>query len=137
MSSTLYYRFNTAWLYAECYAYRRLLQAVRLSPSLENFDLFRSQKEDAFFDRLEMRSSWAENSFKLRVFIIPSLSAIRVLAKRQNELKNVSLSPNQESTKDLFSSLLHLSLWGNKCDLSISAGASQQFSSEPLKQVDI
>lgn len=57
-------RFNTTWLYAECYAYRRLIQAVRLSPSLANFDMFRLQKEDAFFDRFK-----EIGQFLLQIFI--------------------------------------------------------------------
>jgi hypothetical protein len=51
-------------------------------------------------------------------------------------ISNKSNSGN-ENIKGIFSTLLQLSLWGNKCDLSISAGASQTFSSDPLNQVSV
>ena len=35
------------------------------------------------------------------------------------------------------SGLLKISLWGNKCDLSISAGTSQSFHHDPLEQIDL
>jgi hypothetical protein len=33
--------------------------------------------------------------------------------------------------------LLEVSLWGNMCDLSISAGSAQTFADEPLEQVGL
>lgn len=33
--------------------------------------------------------------------------------------------------------LIKISLWGNKCDLSISAGTSQSFHQDPLALIDI
>ena len=42
----------------------------------------------------------------------------------------------QEDDKSKLLGLLKISLWGNKCDLSISAGSSQNFASDPLHQIE-
>ena len=45
-------RFNTTWLYAECYTYRRLSQCMAISTELRDFDFFGGQKKDSFKDNL-------------------------------------------------------------------------------------
>ena len=47
--SILSHRFDTKWLYAECYAYRRLTQCVRsVSASMWDEDVFETQKRESF-----------------------------------------------------------------------------------------
>ena len=46
------FRFNTTWLYAECYTYRRLSQCMAISTELRDFDFFGGQKKDSFKDNL-------------------------------------------------------------------------------------
>ena len=45
-------RFDTTWLYAECYTYRRLIQSMAASTELRDFDFFAGQKKDSFKDNL-------------------------------------------------------------------------------------
>lgn len=91
----------------ECLVYRRLLSAMKKSTELHDFDFFGKQKREAFYS---------------------SLTAISNLLKARDSWQ----------TKDLkvIQGLLKISLWGNKCDLSISAGTSQSFHHDPLAQID-
>ena len=45
-------RFDTTWLYSECYMYRRLIQSMAASSELRDFDFFAGQKKDSFKDNL-------------------------------------------------------------------------------------
>ena len=45
-------RFDTTWLYSECYMYRRLIQSMAASTELRDFDFFAGQKKDSFKDNL-------------------------------------------------------------------------------------
>lgn len=63
-----------------------------------------------------------------------SLSAIRVLAQRLHDVL-IDVSVDQDTIRHKFLAMLEVSLWGNKCDLSISAGSAQNFSNDPLEQV--
>jgi len=90
--------FNTTWMLAECYAYRRLKQCLTLAGSLKGQDCFESQKRQSFED------SWPA-----------ALSLLATLDEARTESKNV---------KDEFNLFLKLSLWGNKADLSLSAGST-------------
>ena len=100
-------RFGSRWLSVECFVYRRLLEAFRMSSDLASFDFFAKQKHEAFYLSLDaitnlliVRDSWNDND-------VSKLGG-----------------------------LLKLSLWGNKCDLSISAGTSTSFDKDPLAQID-
>lgn len=87
--------------------YRRLLESMRKSADLANFDFFGKQKKEAFYG---------------------SLKAIC----------NLLIARDSWPLKDLskLEGLLKISLWGNKCDLSISAGTSNSFHHDPLAQID-
>ena len=98
--------FNTRWLTVECFVYRRLLEAMRKSTELANYDFFGKQKREAFYG---------------------SIAAISNLLKVRDTWEN------QDKSK--LRGLIKLSLWGNKCDLSISAGTSQNFHHDPLQQI--
>jgi len=98
--------FNTCWMYAECYAYRRLLECMAASPELRDHDCFAGQKKDAFKDNLK---------------------EIDLMTEQMERLTGGSkhLTSPDSLTND-FRNLLETSLWGNKCDLSISAGNKQE-----------
>ena len=87
--------------------YRRLLEAFRRSPDLISFDYFAKQKHEAFYGSLDA-------------------------------ITNLLIARDSWNTNDVgrLSGLLKLSLWSNKCDLSISAGASQSFDKDPLAQLE-
>ena len=101
------FRFGSRWLSVECFVYRRLLEAFRMSPDLATYDFFAKQKHEAFYH---------------------SLDAITNLLTARDTWNDNDVSK--------LSGLLKLSLWGNKCDLSISAGTSTSFDSNPLAQID-
>jgi len=63
-----------------------------------------------------------------------SLSAIRVLAQSLHDLLT-EVEEDEQKLRHNFLVLLEVSLWGNKCDLSISAGSAQSFADKPLEQV--
>ena len=77
------------------------------------------------YSTIELSSRW--------LFLF-SLFAIRVLAQSLHEL-HTEVEADAEKTRHNFLALLEVSLWGNKCDLSISAGSSQSFVEKPLEQV--
>jgi len=101
--------FNTTWMYAECYAYRRLLECLAASSELRDHDCFSGQKRDAFKDNLAEIDSMSEDMERL-------------------SQGGKHLTSPDSLTND-FRRLLETSLWGNKCDLSISAGNKQECSS--------
>lgn len=104
--------FNTAWLYCECYMYRALAQEIALLKFMKNYDPFEQQKQSAF---------------------INSLSSIEVLsAYTMNLIHKVENLSIVETKEELFK-FLKSNLWGNKCDLSLSAGAEVSQSSNPIE----
>ena len=101
------FRYNTRWLSVECFVYRRLLEAMRKSADLGSFDFFGKQKCEAFYGSLKA---------------ICNLLIVR------------DSWPLNDPSK--VEGLIKISLWGNKCDLSISAGSSQSFHHDPMTQID-
>ncbi|XP_075168029.1 damage-control phosphatase ARMT1-like [Haematobia irritans] len=79
--------FQSAWLYSECYMYRRVASFFLNSETLKNYDYFFKQKCRAL-----------------------QINAVLNLAK---SLKTTDRSCNT------FSRILKMTLWGNKCDLSL------------------
>ena len=128
--------FSSAWMWVECYMYRRMLQSVNMTgvPKLRcvllyssffgeliptvncrDFDFFRHQKEEGFHGSLgSMRqlSSW----------LLPKLRAME-----QGEEER---SPSRLA--ELWHVLVQVSLWGNRCDLSISAGSRAVATGDPV-----
>jgi len=91
--------------------YRRIAQALALStPSLESFDVFRQQKQEGFASSLPSMLSLAS-------WLLATLSD--VLA-------------GEAKAEDIWNILLQVCLWGNKCDLSISAGSKKAASGDPV-----
>ncbi|KAM4747298.1 damage-control phosphatase ARMT1 [Rhinophrynus dorsalis] len=93
--------FKSPWLYVECYLYRRIHEGIVLSPPISQFDVFREVKNESFFQ---------------------SQQAIIALCTYLQEMKkNVADISTVQQQEELYK-LLQVSLWGNKCDLSISGG---------------
>ncbi|KAF5276998.1 hypothetical protein FQR65_LT16077 [Abscondita terminalis] len=89
--------FTSVSLFAACYAYRRIREIFNLTQSLCGYDPFKILKEEA---HLTSRTAMVELSRYL----------ISIFGK------------NSENNEQEFNKLLKLNLWGNKCDLSFSAG---------------
>ncbi|XP_068970728.1 damage-control phosphatase ARMT1-like isoform X2 [Bombus flavifrons] len=104
--------FNTSWLYCECYMYRALAQEFALLKSMKNYDPFEQQKQNAFTNSLAS---------------IEALSTYTV--NLIHKIGNLSIV----ETKDELFKLLKSNLWGNKCDLSLSAGAEVSQSTNPIE----
>ncbi|XP_059062731.1 damage-control phosphatase ARMT1-like [Achroia grisella] len=92
------YYFTNTWVFSECYVYRRLREGCELSKSLQNFDPFDAQKEQALMSSFEPKCVVAD--------------------------KLVTMLPtgDKEKRKSDFITLLKICLWSNKCDLSLSVG---------------
>lgn len=106
--------FQSSWLYVECYFYRRIVSAISLSSLLKNLDPFQKQKENAFTESL------------------PAISALALYLNRIISSTVTDLTKNH----DIFLQLIQVALWGNKCDLSISAGADNSQTNNPLTVLD-
>lgn len=103
--------FKSPWLYVECYMYRRIHEALLLNPPISDFDVFNEGKTQGFTE-----SSQAV------------MSLCTYLEGINNNIEE--LSKNQ--LFEHFSKLMQVSLWGNKCDLSISAGQENSQKTSPL-----
>nr|CAB3223159.1 UPF0364 protein C6orf211 homolog [Phallusia mammillata] len=93
--------FTAPWLYIECYMYRKIQGIIHKSKFMSNFDTFMDQKQRA----LEQ-----------------SLDAVRSLTKFLHDCTGAGKLNDCNHVKSLFSDFIQISLWGNKCDLSISGG---------------
>jgi hypothetical protein len=82
------------WLFVECYLYYRMNHAFRASRHLQTYDYFRKQKDSGFIESLAPAAVLGE-------FVL-------------------GVDPNERNLQVL----LEVSLWGNRCDLSISTGQS-------------
>lgn len=86
---------SSPWLLAECYMYRRIVAALRSSPVTAELDPFRQSKEGSFTH---------------------AISAI-------HDLSVLVSAGCPGSAAQQFGALMHMSLWGNKMDLSLHADA--------------
>ncbi|XP_060061310.1 damage-control phosphatase ARMT1 isoform X2 [Erinaceus europaeus] len=93
--------FFSPWLFVECYMYRRIHEAIIQSPPIDDFDVFKESKDQNFFES-------QESVIALCTYLQELISTLEVLD--ENQLKNE------------FFKFLQISLWGNKCDLSLSGG---------------
>ncbi|CAK9818765.1 Damage-control phosphatase ARMT1 [Anthophora plagiata] len=103
--------FNTVWLYCECYMYRILAQQFALLKHMKNYDPFEQQKQSAFTN---------------------SLTSIEALCTYTMNLVHREEDLSIVETKEELSKLLKTNLWGNKCDLSLSAGAEVSQNNNPI-----
>ncbi|KAH6939645.1 hypothetical protein HPB50_020246 [Hyalomma asiaticum] len=92
--------YEAPWLYIETYFYRRIFEAFQLTTKLRDYDPFSKLKRDALYG---------------------SFNAVRALCDflRWNTPRDAALETLQQTTYRL----LEVSLWGNRCDLSLSCGA--------------
>lgn len=102
--------FKSPWLYVECYMYRRIQEALWLNPPISDYDVFNEGKTQSFFE---------------------SQKAVMILCTYLEGINTEELSENH--LFEHFNKLLQVSLWGNKCDLSISAG---QDNSQKISPID-
>ncbi|OAD53528.1 Venom protein 2 [Eufriesea mexicana] len=104
--------FNTAWLYCECYMYRALAQEFALMEYITNYDPFELQKQNAFTN--SMTSVKAMSTYTINLV---------------HKVENLSIVETKEELFKFFKS----NLWGNKCDLSLSAGSEVAQTSNPIE----
>ncbi|KAJ6637382.1 Damage-control phosphatase ARMT1 [Pseudolycoriella hygida] len=106
--------FKTTWLFAECYMYRKLKSFFEDSQTLKDFDYFRHQKTKA---------------------LTSSFSSMSLVIKHVDDFQSKEIK-TQEQLEEFFTRLLKLNLWGNRCDLSISAGREVKQIGNPFLQID-
>ncbi|KAG5846464.1 hypothetical protein ANANG_G00115240 [Anguilla anguilla] len=107
--------FKSPWLYMECYMYRRIQESIRLNPPICDFDVFRAAKTQSYFESQQA--------------IIAICTYLQGLNKNMNDF-------SEEQLMGQFLKLLQVSLWGNKCDLSISAGQENSQKSSPVEALE-
>ncbi|KAJ3297470.1 hypothetical protein HDU79_003552 [Rhizoclosmatium sp. JEL0117] len=96
--------FTTSWLFAECYLYARIDEAINSQPAWRGFDPFLESKQSGFKD----------------------LSAkVAAIAETQHTLVKLAPTASTEAFRVHLRDLLLLSLWGNATDLSMFAGLSE------------
>lgn len=107
--------FKSPWLYVECYMYRRIQEALWLNPPITDFDVFNEGKTQSFYE---------------------SQQAVMALCTYLEDIhKNMgNLSKNQ--LFEHFNKVFQVSLWGNKCDLSISAGQENSQKTSPIDSLN-
>lgn len=106
--------FQNAWLFVECYMYRKINQIIRSSPHLQDYDQFSAQKNASLAD---------------------STNAVKVLLEFTHTLEMTPSGGDVEELKTTVAEYFELSLWGNKCDLSITGGADNAQKVNPLDQL--
>ncbi|XP_047429560.1 damage-control phosphatase ARMT1 [Mugil cephalus] len=104
--------FKSPWLYVECYMYRRIQEALWLNPPISDYDYFNEGKTQGYFESTQA--------------VIALCTYLEGVKKNIEELSKTQLFEH-------FYKLLQVSLWGNKCDLSISAG---QENSQKISPID-
>ncbi|XP_055494986.1 damage-control phosphatase ARMT1 isoform X1 [Leucoraja erinacea] len=107
--------FKAPWLYVECYMYRRIHEALLLNPPMCDFDVFNEAKTQGFMESQE--------------------AIIAISTHLQKVNANVKCFKETELKAEL-QRLLQVSLWGNRCDLSISAGVANSQKLNPLTTLD-
>ncbi|XP_068925773.1 damage-control phosphatase ARMT1-like isoform X2 [Petaurus breviceps papuanus] len=90
--------------------YRRVYEALMLSSPTSDLDVFKESKEQNFLESKEA--------------VMSLCSYLQGL----NSIENL----DENRLKDEFFKLLQVSLWGNKCDLSLSGGQSSSQKCSPL-----
>ncbi|XP_066532995.1 damage-control phosphatase ARMT1 isoform X2 [Hoplias malabaricus] len=106
--------FKSPWLYVECYMYRKIQEALWLNPPINDFDVFKEGKTQSFFE---------------------SQQAIISLCTHLREFLTSVDNPDENQLYDQFLKYVQVSLWGNKCDLSISAGQDNSQKTSPIESL--
>jgi len=100
--------FFAPWLFVECYMYRRLKDAFLHTERLKEYDPFRKQKEDGWNDSVGPGTVLGE-------YVLKSIGDFNA---KEGDHKG------RKESREILQKLMELSLWGNRCDLSISVGES-------------
>ncbi|KAK8788714.1 hypothetical protein V5799_021509 [Amblyomma americanum] len=105
--------YDAPWLYFETYFYRRIFEAFYKTAKLKDYDPFTKLKEDA---------------------LNGCISAAHTLCDfvRSSSHRDASSGELKQSTYRL----IHSSLWGNRCDLSLSCGADASGQAGSLLKTD-
>ncbi|XP_045917600.1 damage-control phosphatase ARMT1 isoform X2 [Micropterus dolomieu] len=107
--------FKSPWLYMECYMYRRIQEAIWLNPPITDYDVFNEVKTQSFFESQQA--------------MMALFTYFEGINKNMEELSENQLFEH-------FNKLLQVSLWGNKCDLSISAGQDNSQKTSPIDSLN-
>ena len=100
--------FKSPWLYVECYMYRRIFETLNQTAKLGSLDPFSHKKKQAFDH---------------------SLGTVRAVGQH--------LLLHQDSvSRDVFRELVEVCLWGNRNDLSISAGQTDSQVANVVQDLD-
>ncbi|XP_068198063.1 damage-control phosphatase ARMT1 [Antennarius striatus] len=103
--------FKSPWLYVECYMYRRIHEALWLHPPISDYDVFNEGKTRTYFE---------------------SQQAVMSLCSYFEGVRQNMEGLAQNQLFEYFNSLLQVSLWGNKCDLSVSSGQDNSQKTSPI-----
>ncbi|KAJ5689099.1 hypothetical protein N7462_003491 [Penicillium macrosclerotiorum] len=99
---------SAAWLYAECYLYRRLETFFALSKHWKGYDVFARQKLSTF---KSSRPAVLELAARYRELALEAESGKAMHDKSAKEI--------EEAERLLFSEMCEICLWGNATDLSL------------------
>ncbi|KAL3215887.1 hypothetical protein MRX96_033360 [Rhipicephalus microplus] len=105
--------YDVPWLYFETYFYRRIFGAFYASPKLKDYDYFAKFKHEA---------------------LEGSINAVRILidSAAASEQRDVAPTALKQATRWL----VEISLWGNRCDLSLSCGVDASSQADALQKTD-
>lgn len=105
--------YDAPWLYFETYFYRRIFGAFYVSAKLKEYDYFAKFKHEA---------------------LDGSINAVRILidSAAASEHRDVAPAALRQATRRL----VEISLWGNRCDLSLSCGADASSQADALQKTD-
>ncbi|XP_061602482.1 damage-control phosphatase ARMT1 [Cololabis saira] len=107
--------FKSPWLYVECYMYRRIQEALWLNPPISDFDVFNEAKTQSFY---------------------ASQQAVMALCTYLEDVRKNMEKLSKNLLLEHFNTLLQVSLWGNRCDLSISAGQDNAQKTSPIESLN-
>ncbi|XP_053685306.1 damage-control phosphatase ARMT1-like [Sabethes cyaneus] len=102
--------YSSCWLYAETYMYRRLNNIFESTTTLKKLDYFQQQKHKAL-----------TNSYDAIIAVLRSI-----------DIFNQKSSQSETEIGEFFIKMLKLNLWGNRCDLSITAGQDVKQDGDPF-----
>ncbi|XP_055598645.1 damage-control phosphatase ARMT1-like [Uranotaenia lowii] len=103
--------YSACWLYTETYMYRRLNSIFENTSALKKLDYFQQQKHKAL-----------TNSYEAMGAVLQSIENFNQDAGNKDETE----------VGEFFRKMLKLNLWGNRCDLSITAGQDVKQDGDPF-----
>ncbi|KAL3101198.1 hypothetical protein niasHT_027954 [Heterodera trifolii] len=105
--------YGSPWMFVECYMYRRIRQFFQQSQFLREFDPFNEDKEKSYRD-----------------------SSKYMLAIGTELVREIDAVLSAEEIRRMVLRLLQISLWGNKCDLSLTGGDPHFMSDTIFHELD-